>query len=226
MMPTFTGSTTKSPKKLDRVGARSVVSSSTTNSTRELYKKLSRIPPDKDLAYERIRLASEYGLNVVKDKIPVRTFVLSTRTRQRHPSPGPRNRYAGLPAQGLARKPRPDSIYSPDHKTIPNCAAFSTPTKSLRRSLPYEHRTYVHHCSGSFGYTEYEARFLYLVARILVYFTCQQFLRFIDGKPGKRSLNFVRKLVEQGHASAHAYLRKWQGLPPFRAQSLRGHWQG
>jgi len=60
---------------------------------------------------------------------------------------------------------------------------------------------------GSFGYTEDEARFLYLVAAHSGYFTCQQFLRFIDGKPGKRSLNFVRKLVEQGHASARPYLR-------------------
>jgi hypothetical protein len=37
----------------------------------ELYKKLSRVPPDKDLAYERIRLASEYDLKVVNDKIPI-----------------------------------------------------------------------------------------------------------------------------------------------------------
>jgi hypothetical protein len=60
---------------------------------------------------------------------------------------------------------------------------------------------------GSFGYTEDEARFLYLVAAHSGYFTCQQFLHFIDGKPGKRSLSFVRKLVEQGHASARPYLR-------------------
>jgi hypothetical protein len=60
---------------------------------------------------------------------------------------------------------------------------------------------------GSFGYTEDEARFLYLVAAHSGYFTCQQFIRFIDGKPGKRSMNFVRKLVEQSHASARAFLR-------------------
>ncbi len=60
---------------------------------------------------------------------------------------------------------------------------------------------------GSFGYTEDEARFLYLVAAHSGYFTCQQFLRFIDAKPGKRSLNFVRKLIEQSHASARPYLR-------------------
>jgi len=37
---------------------------------------------------------------------------------------------------------------------------------------------------GSFGYTEDEARFIYLVAALSGYFTCQQFLRFVSGKPG------------------------------------------
>ena len=60
---------------------------------------------------------------------------------------------------------------------------------------------------GSFGYTEEEARFLYLVATHSGYFTCQQFVRFVNGKPGKRSLNFVRKLLERGHASARLCLR-------------------
>ena len=68
---------------------------------------------------------------------------------------------------------------------------------------------------GSFGYTEDEARFLYLVAAHSGYFTCQQFLHFIDGKPGKRSLSFVRKLVEQGHASGPPLSAEWQGLPRF-----------
>jgi hypothetical protein len=60
---------------------------------------------------------------------------------------------------------------------------------------------------GSFGYTEDEARFLYLVATHSGYFTCQQFIRFIHGKPGKRSLSFVQKLLERGHASARPCLR-------------------
>lgn len=38
---------------------------------RELYKKLSQIDPDKNPAYERIRVANEYDLQVVNDKIPV-----------------------------------------------------------------------------------------------------------------------------------------------------------
>ncbi len=38
---------------------------------RELYRKLAQVDPNKKLAYERIRLASEFDLKVVSDKIPV-----------------------------------------------------------------------------------------------------------------------------------------------------------
>ncbi len=58
-----------------------------------------------------------------------------------------------------------------------------------------------------FGYTEDEARFLYLVATHSGYFTCQQFLQFIKTKPGKRSVAFARKIVEKKHASSKEYLR-------------------
>lgn len=59
----------------------------------------------------------------------------------------------------------------------------------------------------SLGYTEEEARFLYLVATHSGYFTCQQFLRFIQTKPGKRSVAFAQKVIEKKHASAKPYLR-------------------
>ena len=58
-----------------------------------------------------------------------------------------------------------------------------------------------------FGYTEEEARFLYLVATHSGYFTCQQFLQFVGTKPGKRSVAFARKVVEKKHASSKEYLR-------------------
>jgi len=61
----------KVAKEVDRVGGkvRGVVLHYELK--RELYGKLSQVDPNKKLAYERIRLASEYDLNVVKDKIPV-----------------------------------------------------------------------------------------------------------------------------------------------------------
>jgi hypothetical protein len=58
-----------------------------------------------------------------------------------------------------------------------------------------------------FGYTEEEARFLYLVATHSGYFTCQQFLKFIQAKPGKCSMAFARKVTEKKHASSKEYLR-------------------
>jgi hypothetical protein len=57
------------------------------------------------------------------------------------------------------------------------------------------------------GYTEEEAQFLYLVATHSGYFTCRQFLQFIETKAGKRSVAFARKVVEKKHASAKEYLR-------------------
>ncbi len=58
-----------------------------------------------------------------------------------------------------------------------------------------------------FGYTEEEARFLYLVATHSAYFTCRQFLQFIKTKPGKRSVAFARKILEKKHTSSKEYLR-------------------
>src|SRR6267143_5687714 len=80
----------------------------------ELYRKLSRVDPNKDLAYERIRVANEYDLKVVNDKIPV-----------------------------------------PDLRI------------------------------------EYE----------------DEFLKFIQAKPGKRSIAFARKVTEKKHATSKEYLR-------------------
>jgi len=59
----------------------------------------------------------------------------------------------------------------------------------------------------SFGYTEEEARFLYLVATHSGYFTCQQFLYFIRTKPGKRSVAFAQKVIEKQHAKTRSNLR-------------------
>ena len=58
-----------------------------------------------------------------------------------------------------------------------------------------------------FGYTEEEARFLYLVATHSGYFTCQQFLQFIGAKPGKRSVAFAQKVAKKKHASSKEFLR-------------------
>lgn len=60
----------------------------------------------------------------------------------------------------------------------------------------------------SFGYTEVESRFLYLVATHSGYFTVWQFLDFAHAKSGKRNAHLIEKLFSQGHATAQRYRRR------------------
>jgi len=50
------------------------------------------------------------------------------------------------------------------------------------------------------GYTESEARFLYIVAVFSGYFTMRQFRAFSGSRCGKRPTCFAQKLVGQRHA--------------------------
>ncbi len=61
----------KVAKEVDRVGGKVRRVVLDYDLKRELYRKLSQVDPNKKLAYERIRLASEFDLKVVSDKIPV-----------------------------------------------------------------------------------------------------------------------------------------------------------
>jgi len=60
----------------------------------------------------------------------------------------------------------------------------------------------------AFGYTEGEARFLYLVAVHSGYFTVRQFLESTHAKSGKRNARFVEKLFRLAHATAQRYTRR------------------
>jgi hypothetical protein len=60
----------------------------------------------------------------------------------------------------------------------------------------------------SFGYTEAESRFLYVVATHSGYFTVRQFLDFAHAKSGKRNAHLIEKLFSQGHATAQRYRRR------------------
>jgi len=60
----------------------------------------------------------------------------------------------------------------------------------------------------AFGYTEVEARFLYLVATHSGYFTVRQFLDFAGARSGKRNARSVEKLFGLDHVSAQRYPRR------------------
>jgi hypothetical protein len=57
------------------------------------------------------------------------------------------------------------------------------------------------------GYTESEARFLYIVATYSGYFTMRQFRAFSGSRCGKRPACFAQKLIGQGHARICAQAR-------------------
>ncbi len=58
-----------------------------------------------------------------------------------------------------------------------------------------------------FGYTEVEARFLYIAGTHSGYFTVRQFLSLAKASYGKRSARFVEKLLSLDHASVQRYRR-------------------
>jgi hypothetical protein len=58
-----------------------------------------------------------------------------------------------------------------------------------------------------FGYTEGEARFLYLVATHSGYFSTRQYLAFVGAKSGEKSIAFTQKVRGKGHATARLLFR-------------------
>src|SRR5260370_12025537 len=60
---------------------------------------------------------------------------------------------------------------------------------------------------SSLGYTEDEARFLYVVSTHSGYFSMRQFLQFTGTKSGDKSMAFSQKLLGKGHATARSFLR-------------------
>src|SRR5882757_8870409 len=58
------------------------------------------------------------------------------------------------------------------------------------------------------GYTEAEARFLYIVTVHSGYFTLGQFRAFTKTAYGKRPTSFAQKVIKQGHATVRDYMRR------------------
>jgi hypothetical protein len=71
-------------------------------------------------------------------------------------------------------------------------------------NYPAEHIEHI----KELGYTEPEARFLYVVAVHSGYFTLGQFRAFTNCSYGKRPTSFAQKLLKQGHASIRDYMRR------------------
>jgi hypothetical protein len=73
-----------------------------------------------------------------------------------------------------------------------------------------------------FGYTEAEARFLYIVAVHSGYFTLGQFRAFTKTAYGKRPTSFAQKVIKHGHATVRDYMRRGSIFHLF-SRTLYGH---
>ncbi len=71
-------------------------------------------------------------------------------------------------------------------------------------NFPAEHVEHI----KELGYTEAEARFLYIVAVHSGYFTLGQFRSFTNTSYGKWPTSFSQKLLKQGHATVRDYMRR------------------
>jgi hypothetical protein len=71
-------------------------------------------------------------------------------------------------------------------------------------NLPSEHVERIR----DLGYTEAEARFLYIVAVHSGYFTLGQFRAFTKSAYGKRPTSFAQKVIKRGHATVRDYMRR------------------
>ena len=78
----------------------------------------------------------------------------------------------------------------------------------------------------SFGYTEDEARFLYLVATHSGYFSTRQYLAFTGAKSGDKSVAFTQKVLEKGHATRPSAASERTCLPSFLSPCVSRHWTG
>ena len=59
---------------------------------------------------------------------------------------------------------------------------------------------------AALGYTEPEARFLYVVATHSGYFTMRHFNTFTGVSRGKRSMTFAQNLLKHAHATVRDYM--------------------
>jgi hypothetical protein len=71
-------------------------------------------------------------------------------------------------------------------------------------NFPAEHVEHI----KELGYTEAEARFLYIVAVHSGYFTLRQFRSFTNKSYRKWPTSFSQKLLKQGHATVRDYMRR------------------
>src|SRR6266480_1536921 len=130
-------------------------------------------------------------------------------TRRRKGSCGPRTRHQSLPGKKSGEKsPRWILHLRPRRRCFETSARIGSARIDggdlVAMNLPADHIERI----KEFGYSESEARFLYIVAVHSGYFTLGQFRAFTGAAYGKRPTSFAQKVLKRGHATIRDYMRR------------------
>jgi hypothetical protein len=201
----------KEAEKIERQGGRNLRVVLDYELKKHLYHDLAKLGKDRNSADNKRAIAERHGLQVVRGKIPVPDVRIEYETRD-----GEKARVDLELATGhyrgrtLAEKVRAGfSIYA--HAGEASKLRRILDQRELtaeipRRSCPYEDARGQVGRIAALGYTETEARFLYIVATHSGYFTLRQFLAFTGAHRGRRSTAFAQKLLKHAHATIRDYM--------------------
>ena len=175
---------------------------------RNLNRDLALLGPEKDDPDRKMEVAEKHQLQVVNGKIPVPDL------RVEYETPELELRHVDLELATRDYRPRAMaekaaagfSFYGAFGRCNRAYAAFLTNAKLPQESSRYEHcRRPISTALKALGYTEAEARFLYIVATHSGYFVARQFLAFTApiGASGRPS--FWSKLQTKRHARTECF---------------------
>ena len=179
----------KEAARIERGGGRPVRVLLDYELKRNLNRDLALLGPDKDDPDRKSEVAEKHGLQVVNGKIPVPDLRVEYETPgTRTASCGPGTRDARLPAARDGGKSRRGLLALWTFGRRIAFAPRSRRTRNHRRN-PHAMNIAPAHLDAlkALGYTETEARFLYIVATHSGYFVARQFLAFTDAHWGKRT---------------------------------------
>ena len=182
---------------------------------RDLYRdlaKLKSLSPAEQEA-KRSEIAQEHGLKVVNGKIPLpdlrieyETATTSMRESTSNSPLGPR---AAFVRKGQSRffNLRVGSRCSPLARRSSRYTSHFGDSFTMK--IQNEHTQAI----KQFGYTDREARFVYVVAIHSGYFTQSQVRQFTGNQSGRTVRAFIKRALTQGHLKESKHQNNAPGLP-------------
>ena len=214
--------------KIERQGGRNLRVILDYELKKRVYHDIAKLGSASRIAARKKEIAERHGLQLVRGKIPLPDLRIEYETRDGEMARvdlelGDR----ALPWTQSGRKSARRVLYLCPRAGCCWPPSRVGPARTYRgdfvpMNLPTAHIERI----KDLGYTDSEARFLYIVAVFSGYFTLGQFRAFTGSGYGKRPASFAQKLLKQGHATVRDYLRERFHLPSLFQDRLRSDREG